>query len=164
MPRPRDITTTATSLVPSDVLIADPASGSLGKITASNARKFFGPFAVPEDFGAVGDGTTNDNAAILAACDAAGSGVVWLTPGKRYNVGTTLSLSGKRCVFRSSGGGVNTSSAILGAEIYAATQSGPVLNMTGYAGLPNNQIGQRAFEGFTIRGSNSADATKANVG
>lgn len=46
----------------------------------------------PEDFGAVGNGSTDDYAALLAACTYANSvnGVVELTAGKAYAIGTPL--------------------------------------------------------------------------
>src|SRR5688572_26189819 len=40
MPRPRDIATTLTTLAGTESLVADQASGNVGKITADNARRF----------------------------------------------------------------------------------------------------------------------------
>ena len=47
-----------------------------------------------DDFGAVGDGTTNDQVAIQAAANAAIGKVLYFTPGKRYVVGTGFNFNG----------------------------------------------------------------------
>jgi len=50
-----------------------------------------------------------------------------------------------------------------GVTIKASTQSGPVLDFLGYV-WPNDHRGRLTFGGFTVQGSGSADATKANIG
>lgn len=103
--------------------------------------------------GAVGDGTTDDSAAIEAASIAAGKGVVFF-PRATYNVGTGVSLSGARCSWQGEGEGT---------QFVALTQAGAVLDFTGYAS-PNNALYQRHFSDFSVLGSGSADPTQANIG
>lgn len=105
------------------------------------------------DYGAVGDGTTDDSAAIEAASIAAGKGVVFF-PRATYNVGAGVSLSGAQCSWRGEGEG---------SVIRALTQAGPVLDFTGYSS-PNNALYKRQFADFTVAGSGAADPTLANVG
>lgn len=137
-----------------DVAVAD---GGTGASTAAAARTNLDVqrrigFDV-HDYGAVGDGTTDDSVAILAACTAAGTGTVLLGP-HTYNVDTGLSLSGMSC-------------SIVGHDeatvFYAENQSGPVLDLTGYS-YPASVQYIRTFEGFTVKGNGAADATKANTG
>lgn len=59
----------------------------------------------PEQFGAVGDGTTNDKAALQAAYDAikTSGGVLYLGKGKTYLCNTSMDLDGTGVEFRGAG-------------------------------------------------------------
>ncbi|MGC9318223.1 MAG: glycosyl hydrolase family 28-related protein [Armatimonadota bacterium] len=74
-------------------------------------------FDAREDFGAIGDGRTDDAAAIQAAIDAArehGEGAIAYLPGGNYAIGTTIQVSGADYVV--SGGGFMTRLRWLGDE------------------------------------------------
>jgi hypothetical protein len=97
------------------------------------------------DFGAVGDGSTDDAAAIQAAIDAAaaaGGGTVYL-PAGRFAVSQTLQVTSSHLTMRGEG----TSSVILGT--FAA---GDVISVHRPSGSSANIIGT-AFEQFAITAS-----------
>ncbi|WP_341945632.1 glycosyl hydrolase family 28-related protein [Microbacterium sp. LWH11-1.2] len=90
-----------------------------------------------DDFGAVGDATTDDRAAIQAALDAAGvGGRVLLSPHKRYRVAGTLitqtwqTLEGAVGAF---GSGASTSAEL----VFAVSGSTPGIRARSYTKLKN---------------------------
>jgi hypothetical protein len=115
------------------------------------------------DYGAVGNGVTNDSAAIYAAAAAAdaagGSGVVFLPTGT-YNVNTGLTWTYSSVIQGT--GATGYGSHLRGAVLYAANQAGPVLNLSTFT--IKDFRAKMSFGGFGIRGSGISDATKANVG
>ena len=107
------------------------------------------------DYGARGDGSTDDSAAFYAAMDAAdsaGGGTCIFVPPGRYNVGTGLSLDGRRCGIVGTGAGYSFGQPT-GSVIYAKTQAGPILDFTGWI-FGSNFRGRAQFSGFTLQGSN----------
>lgn len=120
-----------------------------------------------KDYGAVGDGVTDDRAAILAAFAAAeaagGNRIVYLPPGNTFALGATLHPSGYSSVLR--GGGSNyAAGGPRGSVLKALTgQTGPVLDLTGWA-FPSSARGRAVFSGFAVQGDGTADASKAKTG
>jgi len=95
----KDITTTRTAatMLGTDLLVGQAAAGGAGstfKVSVAEIAKRRGEFNVL-DYGAVGDGSTDDAAAIQAAHDAASAaspvGVVVLPP-KNYRINSTVTL------------------------------------------------------------------------
>lgn len=69
------------------------SNGGAGAVTTNVRAKLRETLSV-KDFGAVGDGTTDDRAAIVAACTAAGvSGGAVFFPAGTYNVASNLTIS-----------------------------------------------------------------------
>jgi hypothetical protein len=98
-------------------------------------------------------------AAAVAAL-AGGVGKIILSEGT-HDVGNGLSLSGAKCSIIGQGAGATGGDER--TAIYASTQSGPVVDWTGFL-WPNNFQGHIEFGGFSIVGSGIADATKNNAG
>jgi Pectate lyase superfamily protein len=104
-------------------------------------------------------------AAVIAALDAAearGKGTVVYFPAGTYELGTGLSLSGYSVQIRGDGAG-GTTTTPSGTVFKASTQTGPVLDFTGWQ-QPQNFQGRTIQGGFHVIGSGVADATKANAG
>jgi hypothetical protein len=82
-----------------------------------------------------------------------------------HDVGNGLSLSGARCSIVGFGAGMRSTGAGIpeGSVIKASTQSGPVLDFTGYI-YPHAMRGRVEFGNFAVQGSGAADPTKVNVG
>lgn len=94
---------------------------SLTKVT--NAMIANAPIDV-ENFGAVGDGTTDDSAAIQSAVNSITSqGIINLDAGKTYKIVTTISIGSKNIEF------AGPSSIVLGANVSAFTVAGGVLQI-----------------------------------
>jgi hypothetical protein len=150
VPRIRDITTTATALVGTESLAADPASGPLSKVTPLTLRKFVGPHINVKDsgYGAVGDYTTDDTAAIQAAIDAVGAPAVgvdaatlWFPPGT-YRVTATLNINRKALRLLGAGVGNPTN---FGSNVGSL---GTTLIWDGTAGIPMFQVRDAIMSGF----------------
>jgi hypothetical protein len=103
-----------------------------------------------KDYGAVGDGATDDAAAIQAAIDSlTGTGGTVVFPVGNYYVGATITISQKDTVLQGSGGaGDHNGLTAAGATVLTATHSaGPVVRIT--------------YVGCSVRDmSLSADATR----
>lgn len=131
----------------------DAGTLAVSQVPATVARRGDLYFSV-KDYGAVGNGTVDDSAAFEAAMDAAdaagGGSPIFLPPG-RYNVGTGISMSGRRCGIKGVGAGYSFGLSS-GSVIYAKTQDGPVLDFTGWI-APSNFRGRISFENFVVEGS-----------
>lgn len=125
--------------------------------------------------GATADGrvlcTGFTRAAVIAALNSAealGRGTVVYFPSGVYDVGNGLSLSGYSCQIQGAGAtGSGTGSAGAdGTTFYASTQTGPVLDFTGYViPFPSHVFSGKIRHGnFQILGSGAADATKVRSG
>ncbi len=91
------------------------------------------------DFGATGDGTTDDTSAILAAIAAANGGIVFFPPGT-YKV-TTLTLTGVNVNIMGSGQGVSIISGTTASELIVVAD--------------NTASGWKNFRGLTLTCSGS---------
>lgn len=106
-------------------------------------------------YGAVNDGSTNDRAAIQAACDAAasnGGGIVWFPPGAGYKINSQVTVTASNVYLRGAGigqsviiqGSSTGNVAITGAEGSSialtanATQGDTTLTMGSTTGLAAN--------------------------
>jgi hypothetical protein len=120
-----------------------------GGLSGRNAHLFGKVIDVQRDFGAVGDGVTDDTAAIQAAIDAItktgnGSGGTVLLPAGTYVLTATLNLS-KRFMFRLLG--IGSSDSLTATKntvtlLWNGANGGTVLNM--------NQCRDCVVEGFRI--------------
>lgn len=117
------------------------------------------------EYGAVGDGTTNDTVAVRAAvtaADAAGYyNIVYFPPG-RYKLVGSFSMSGSSAVLRGSGSGYLAGTQ-RGSVLVGSAQTGPVLNFTGWLS-PDSIRGQVEHGGFSVVGDGIADAGKTHAG
>lgn len=113
-------------------------------------------------------GTLGSRAAFINALDAAEARgkytIVRIPAGMVIDVLNGLSLSGYSVQIHGDGAGVGAGSTPNGSVIKASTQTGPVLDFTGYV-LPSSAMGRiTPLSGVFIQGSNVADATKNNAG
>lgn len=88
-------------------------------------------------FGAVGDGSTDDSAAIQDALDAGDGSILRLTPGKTYNIGTQLDVDPTKIR------GIQGNNAIL-----KATADIVVLNIDGVHDTTANPVGHNAAQEY----------------
>ena len=100
--------------------------------------------------------------AALAAATAAGNGNMVRLSARTWDVGNGLSMSGYTCGLVGLGAGYS-STAATGSVLYASTQTGAVLDMTGWV-CPDSFRGHIEIGNFSLRGSNVADATKVKSG
>lgn len=101
--------------------------------------------------------------ATLTAAEAIGKGTVVYFPSGIYDLGNGLSLSGYSVQIRGAGA-AGTTTTPTGTVFYASTQTGPVIDWTGWVG-PQPAFSAKVRHGdFWIRGSGVADPTKANAG
>lgn len=117
-----------------------------------------------KNYGAVGDGVTDDKAAFVAAftaAEAAGGHRVVYAPAGTYNISDGLSLSGFSSVLHGDGAGYTA--APTGTVLKATAQTGPVLDLTGFLQASSFR-GRQTFRGFAVVGDNTADATKVKSG
>ena len=117
---------------------------------AEFSAKLSVPFITPEMYGATGDGTTDDSAAIQATIDAAGSGNVVYLAKKTYKISTGLTVNVSHCNFKCDGeilySGTDaavTLKAISDANVYIdriTATNGTALKLDGTSGhiLSNN--------------------------
>ena len=119
------------------------------------------------DYGAVGDGSTDDKAAFLAAFDAAedagGYGVVFMPPGM-YAIDGSLSLSGYTSVLQGVGAHhlSNYTTGARGSVLKAINQTGPVLDLTLWT-RPLIFSGRMRFGGFSVVGDGSSQADQEDT-
>jgi len=130
--------------------LGDQLRVAMGKINA-NFAEISDRFVSVADYGTVGDGVTDDTAAIQAAIDGmpANGGTIYLPPGT-YLV-STLSFPDTPKVIN-----------FLGAGVYAvtlkmATAAGPVIRKA----LTSGRVVGAVIGGFTIQGNASSDKTNA---
>jgi len=110
-------------------------------------------------------GSTKNLATLNAALDAAEargkhtpvhlSGV--------WDVGNGLSMNGRSAVLIGDGGG-GTDTSPWGTVIYASTQTGPVIDWTGWVTPTPGYASMVHHHGFIVQGDNNADATLAKSG
>jgi len=112
-------------------------------------------------------GTPGTRAAFVAALNAAETlgrhTIVRVPVGLTIDVGNGLSLSGYSAQIRGGGAGLNGSTPT-GSVIKATTQTGPVLDFTGYVTASSFKGKLTPLADVAIVGSNVADATKNNAG
>lgn len=101
--------------------------------------------------------------AALSDAEARGKGTVMEMPSGVYDVGNGISLADKSVVLR--GHGAHGTTALpSGTVLHASTQTGPVLDFTGWV-VPSPVFGAKVRHGdFLVRGSGVADPTKNNAG
>ena len=147
-----------------DLAVAD---GGTGGSTAATARTNLdaqrrGMFDV-RDYGAVGDGSTDDKAAFVAAATAAHAmgGAVFI-PAGRWAVAGGLDLSAYDISIIGVGSGESASypNNLVGSVIVATSQTTAVLKISS---LANNHTGRRIISGFGVEGDSSAGAAKVGV-
>lgn len=116
-----------------------------------------------EDFGAVGDGTTDDAAAINAAITAAAGifgGNVYATQGKTYAIGSVINVSSRGVVLVGHGGdvshdvGVNTGTA---AKLkWIGSAGGTMVKFSPTTGASAQGLAGCGIKGFALLAQNSA--------
>lgn len=114
-------------------------------------------------------GTPGTRAAFIAALDAAealGRGTVVRVPaGMTVDVGNGLSLSGYSVQIKGAGAGLASPGTTPNVSVIkASTQTGPVLDFTGYVSPYSFRGKVEPISGVMIQGSGVADPAKANVG
>jgi len=158
-----DLTGTATSPTVAPGAITEPktAAGLIGRLYAasSGVREVLAndPFF----------GTAGTRSAFINALDAAETLGKWthviIPAGVTIDVLGGLSMSGRSAQIKGRGAGV-TGTTVAGSAIIASTQSGPVVDLTGYGDPTNFQGKVEPLSHLVIKGSGLADATKANAG
>lgn len=125
-----------------DPIMLDPTSGvtdmviATGSVTARSVQDRFGEWKNVKDFGAVGDGTTDDIVAIQAAQDAitsATGGILYFPPG-RYKISAPIVINRHGVTVQGCGRGQNNA---IGSQIVTS------------GGHDGFQVGEFFF--FTIR-------------
>lgn len=101
--------------------------------------------------------------ATFDAAELMGRGTIVYLPAGVYDVGNGLSMSGRSVVLRGAGA-AGTSSNPTGTVFYASTQTGPVIDWTGWVPPTNAFTAKVRHSDFLVRGSGVADPTKANAG
>lgn len=81
-----------------------------------------------KDFGAVGDGTTDDTAAFNAALSASASmNVIYVPPGNTYRITSTLNITGNKSIVGLDSGSQNFQAAFI---YHDPASTGPLFNVT----------------------------------
>lgn len=109
-----------------DAIMAGVADDS-GSLTRGVLDELYGTEITFKSFGAVGDGTTDDTAALQAAIDSAGSGgpsVVIAEPGETYSVGRLILRSNVHIDLR--GATIKARSAGVNSPLTAPSNAGEV--------------------------------------
>ncbi|MFI7073567.1 glycine-rich domain-containing protein [Micromonospora sediminicola] len=112
-------------------------------------------------------GTPGTRAAFINAMDAAeakgNNSVLYIPAGMTIDVGDGLSMAGRTVQIVGAGAGLSGATP-LASVIKASTQTGPVLDYTGYVDPSNFMAKIVPLSGVMIKGSNVADPTKNNAG
>lgn len=111
------------------------------------------------DYGAVGNGVTNDKPAFIAAFEAAeavgGYGIVFMPPGT-YAIEGSLSLQDYTSVLQGAGAHHTGSYNVpRGSVLKALNQTGPVLDLNRWV-KPQHFAGRMKFSGFAVLGDGTA--------
>lgn len=118
------------------------------------------------DYGAVGNGVTNDRPAFIAAFEAAktagGYRTVYMPPGV-YAVEGGLNLAGYTSVLQGAGAHMGGYNNPRGSVLRAINQTGPVLDLNGWW-HPGDFGGRMKFSGFAIRGDGTPHPGHEGVG
>ena len=113
------------------------------------------------DYGAVGDGVTNDKPAFLAAfsaAEAAGGYKVVFMPAGTYAIEGSLSLQGYTSVLQGVGAHHTGSYNVpRGSVLKAINQTGPVLDLNRWV-KPQHFAGRMKFSGFAVLGDGTPHA------
>lgn len=117
-------------------------------------------FAFPEDYGAVGDGVTDDSSAFAAAFTALGAGGTILLQNKGYFFLSTLTVPNSRGI-AALGGGTNDSSAGRGPRLIFDASVGVCLDLPGSSASGNPPY---VLKGFTITRPNGTAIVDGMVG
>jgi hypothetical protein len=119
-----------------------------------------------EAINALDYGSVKNKATLIAAMNAAearGVGYVVLIPEGVWELGTGISMSGYTCQLQGVGGSAGNTANPRGTVLKASTQTGPVIDWTGWI-PPEGFQGRVRHGNFHVVGSGVADATKNNSG
>lgn len=136
---------------------------ALAQEGAAGSSASYMPYNV-RSYGAAGDGTTDDTAAIIAAFQAAentgGRKVIYFPTGT-YKIVGTLPLSGFSSAIR--GDGCQNSAGLPGGTtLKCVSQTGPVLDFTGFNWTDYG--GRMTFSGFNVVGDGTTDTGAVKCG
>jgi hypothetical protein len=104
------------------------------------------------DFGAVGDGVTDDTAAIQAAIDAYGDNQAIYFPAGKYKISSSIDLTGCE--------GIHLFGAGSRATEIVSTANNPVIKIEGSSSLVTNSTG---VSSMTIRGSGQSNTSADGI-
>jgi hypothetical protein len=134
------------------------SQGDTGAVVRTVSQRLRDSMSVA-DFGAVGDGATDDTAAIQAAIDAASTnngGRIWFPPGFNCKISSTLTVASENIVFEAAGWGgyhTNGSGFTYSAKLswYGST-GGTMLQFAPVEGASNPKLVGCGNQGLALDG------------
>ena len=119
------------------------SGGGTRRVTTENLKEFFNDYANIVDLGAVGDGVTDDSAAIQAAIDAVdGTGGIVFIPVGNYLCNSTLTIaSGQFSIVGESQRQSQITSGVVGASLFDITGNVTFLQMRDFRLVGNGLTG-----------------------